>query len=292
MVWLIIEQWNQLQAFHWQFNPWLLSIAILGIVVLFFLDAYGWHLVLKAMGQDITASQSIFIWFLSSLTRYLPGGFWPYISRASLAKDQGLDIMTSSISVYLETLLLISSALAVGFPSLLYAADIHISPLSALLILIVFGLLMHPKIIQLVRYFPCQTKNAINAVQLPSLPVIAALYIYYVFFWLFFGIIFYSFVYSVYPVPFQHIIPVGSAIAFAFFSGLIVVFIPAGIGIREATLYLLLISFLPHTTCLVISISSRLWVMLGEGLSICLVFIWRRLIVKPKLSDSIHQKRL
>lgn len=276
MLWLVVDQWHHVAAIDWALSPGLFSIALLAIVALFFLDAYGWHLILKAMGQNLPAHQSIRIWILSSVTRYLPGGIWPYVSRASLAKEQGMAIPASSISLYIETLLLVTSSLAVGFPALLSAVDVPVSPVSALLIMIAFGLLMHPKIILLLRFIPGRIGKAIVSIQLPSLTHLAGLYIYYVVFWVLFGIVFVCFASAVYPIPYQNWIHVGSAIAFAFFSGFVIVFFPGGIGIREAILYVLLITSLPHPACLLISVGSRLWVMLGEGFSICLVLIWQR----------------
>lgn len=276
MVWLVVDQWNQLAAFQWQLNPWFFLVAFLGIIILFLLDAFGWHLILKAMGEDLRPHQSIYIWMISSITRYLPGGLWPYISRASLAKDEGMNIMASGISLYLESLLLITSSLAVGLPALLGTAEIEIRPLTALIILTGFGLLMHPKIIRLLRFIPGPIKKALQSTRLPRVPVILGLYLYYTLFWILFGLVFVCFVYSVFPGPVENIIHTGSAIALAFFAGFILVFFPGGIGIRETALYLMLIPSLPHSVCLVISIGSRLWVMLGEGMSICLVLGWRK----------------
>lgn len=275
MAWIVVNQWNQFQAIYRSFNPYFFSAAFLGIIGLFLLDAYGWHLILKALSQSIPATQSISIWFLSSVTRYLPGGFWPYVSRASLAKNHGVDITTSSVSLYIETLLLATSSLAVGFPALLGAANVFITPLSALLIFIAFGFLLHPKIIMLLRFIPGKTGKAIISVKLPDLSCIAGLYFYYVMFWIFFGLIFVCFVYAFYPIPYKLWIHVGSALALSFFTGFVIVFFPGGIGIRETTLYLLLVAYLPHSASLLISIGSRLWFMLGEGLLIFLILIWK-----------------
>lgn len=276
MVWFLIRQWDQVQAIQIKLNLALLLLSLFGVVVLFLLDAYGWHLILKTLGHTLPAIHSLRIWVLSSVTRYLPGGFWPYVSRASLAKNQGLDITSSGLSLYIETLMLVTSSLAVGFPALLVAVDIPLSLLSALLILLAFGSLLHPKVILLLRFMPGRVGRAIVVVRLPGLKQMACLYVYYVAFWILFGAIFVFFVRSVYPLDVQNWIYVGSSFAFAFFSGFVMVFFPGGIGVRETTLFLLLGPFLPHPACLLISIGSRLWIMIGEALCITLILLWRR----------------
>jgi len=276
MVTVLISQWNQIHTIQIEVNRLLISISLLGVIALFFLDAYGWHLILRAMGYSLPAMHSLRIWVLSSITRYLPGGVWPYVSRASLAKEYGVDIKSSSLSLYLETLMLLTSSLAVGFPSLLVAVNIPISPLSALPILVAFGLLMHPKLILLLRFFPGKVGIAMGSVRPPGVKRIAGLYFYYVIFWILFGVIFVCFVSSIYRVDAKNWIYIGSSLPFAFFSGFVVVFFPGGIGIRETTLFLLLRPFLPHPECLLIAIGSRLWIMTGEGICLTTALIWRR----------------
>lgn len=273
---VMMDQWNQITAIEWSVSPGLLSLSVLGILLLFFIDAYGWHLVLRYLDQTISVNQSIRIWLLSSLTRYLPGGFWSYLSRASMAADQGVGIAVSSISLYLETLLLITSSIAVGFPAILAVVGLPIKPSYAIAVLLICSMLLHPKVIALLRFVPGKVGTAMASVRLPSARRVIGLYLYYVLFWILFGIVFVGFVYAIYPVPPRYWIQIGASIALAFCVGFVLVFFPGGIGVREATLYFLLLPLLPHTACLLISVGSRLWVMLGEGLSLFLVLLWRR----------------
>ncbi len=274
MALLIIDQWRRIADLGWSIDPQLLVLSLIGLLVLFFLDAFGWHLILRSLDQQIAAKQSIRIWILSSLTRYLPGGFWPYVSRASLASEHGVGIATSSISLYIETLLLIASSLAVGFPALMGAAGIAVHPALVLIVILACGTLLHPKVISLLCLIPGRIGEAVATVHLPRLRRIIGLYIYYVLFWLIFAVVFVCFVYAIHPIPVSYWTHVGSTISLAFAIGFVLIFFPGGIGVREATLYVLLQPLLPHTACLLISIGSRLWVMLGEGFSLLLVLLW------------------
>jgi glycosyltransferase 2 family protein len=276
MIWILIRQWKLIQSTSCDVNLWYLGGSCCGILVLFFFGAYGWHLILIAMKQTIPTVQSLSIWILSSLTRYLPGGVWSYMSRVALAKEQGINIGTSSISLYLEMLLLMTSSLAVGIPALLLAVDIPIRIFHAMVIWLVLGLLMHPKSISLLRFLPGKIGKGLGSVSLPNIVSMIGLYIYYIIYWILFGFAFICFIYAIYPLPIELWLYTGSAFAFAFFVGFIIAFVPGGIGIREASLYFLLIGFLPDASCLFISGGSRLWIMFGEGVCILVVFIWRR----------------
>lgn len=287
MALLVMDQWSQIADIGWSIDLQLLVVSLIGLVALFFLDAFGWHLILRSLDQEIAVKQSIRIWILSSLTRYLPGGFWPYVSRASLATEQGVGIATSTISLYIETLLLIASALAVGFPAFMGAAGIGVHPALVLVVILACGALLHPKAISLLRIIPGRPGKAIAAVRLPPLSRVLGLYMYYVLFWVIFGIVFVCFVYTIHPIPVSYWIYIGSTICLAFAIGFVLVFFPGGIGIREATLYFLLQPLLPHTACLLISIGSRLWIMLGEGLSLLLISVWK----KPRRAPTSQSGR-
>ena len=212
-----MDQWNRLQAFSWTFNVKLLLLSTACIVLLFFLDGYGWHLILKALKQKISSSKSIHIWVMSSMTRYLPGGFWPYVSRASLAKDYGISISASSVSLYFETLLLATSSLAVGLPSLMGAANLPVRPWTAGPALILLGFLMHPRIVSCLKYLPGRLGQAISKVDTPQISALIKLYLYYVMFWILFGLVFSLFISSFYPIAFSHIIHTSSYTLFLAF---------------------------------------------------------------------------
>lgn len=287
MAYLLISQWNSIPETEITINLGLMVFSIFCLLILFLLDAYGWHLILRSLNQTINAQTSIRIWILSSVTRYLPGGIWPYIGRVSMSKKAGIEYSTSSVSLYIETLLLASSSLAVGFPALLGTTGIPVSPYAGLASLVLFGLAMHPKVIMLLGYLPGKIGKVFSSLKLPLIRHIFFLYIYYVIFWILFGVVFVCFVLSIYSVPSEHWIHVGSSIALGFSIGFIVIFFPGGIGIREATIYLLLAPTLTPAASALISVGSRIWVISGEALCLLLV-----LIVKNRFPDNPSSKML
>ena len=287
MVVVVYDQWDKLQSFNWVIRKDYLAASIVGIVGLLFLDALGWHLILRAMGQQISAEQSIRIWQISSLARYIPGGIWSYASRVTLAKGAGVNFTYASMSLYLETLLLMASSLAVGLPALFATTGLPFSPLSSVALCLSLGLMMHPKIISLLRYLPGKTGDGISRMTLPSVKCTLGLYGYYLVFWILFGVVFDCYVAAFFPLPLQSWIPAGASIALGFFIGFVLIFIPGGLGVRESALYVLLLPFLPAPVSLLISVSSRLWIILGELLSLGIILIYGKLVKLDPLKNLI-----
>ena len=273
MFFLLQNQWNEIQDIKVEIRPFYLIISSLLLILIFFLDALGWHLILNAMGHHPSPVRSMYVWMISSITRYLPGGIWAYTSRAVMAKELGISLKSSIVSMYIETILLVSSALIVGLPALLYITDISTNPLVILLVVPILGLFLHPKVFRIFRFLPGEICQKISSLDLLPAKVTFALYVYYIVFWLLFGAVFVCFSQAIYPTGIENWIVIASSMAIGFSIGFIVIIFPGGIGIRESTIYFMLLPIFPPTACLIVSIGSRIWIIIAEILSTLTVIL-------------------
>src|SRR3990172_11713077 len=95
---------------------------------------------------------------------------------------------------------------------------------------------------------------------------------YYSFNWLLAGVSFYIFIRAFYPVELHYILIISGIYAISYAAGFIIFFMPAGLGVREGTLTLLLSLFIPMPVAIGISLLSRLWII-GLELLILLFFL-------------------
>ncbi len=271
MLTIFIEQWPHLQKLGHQLSILNISVSIIAITLLFVLDAYGWHLILVGLAYSPKVIESIRIWMLSSITRYIPGGLWSYISRAEMTRQQNISLGASSLAMYMETMLLAITSLVIGFPSLALATGYDFKILEAIGLCLILSLSIHPSLLKLLHLLPGRIGETFSRVNLPSLRKLLLLYCYYLLFWIVFCSCFTGFVNLFVPLPPELWITVGSSIALSFFAGFVVIFVPGGIGVREGVLYLLLQPHMSEADALLIAVSSRIWVMMGELLSLVIV---------------------
>ena len=282
MGWLLYKQGLQISSLQLSVAVGPMLLASLGLVVLFFLDALGWHLILKALGRNPPVLASIRIWMVSSIARYLPGGIWSYTTRAGMSKSQDIGLACSTLGLYLETLMLTASSLAIGLPALLAANGLDINIWMAVAAWLVLGLGMHPGCLRLLHYLPGRIGKVFSRVQLPSVGQLFRLYLFYLAFWCLFCTCFVLFVQSIIPLPPELWLVTGSVLSLSFFIGFVVVFVPGGIGIREGAIYFLLSPHIPAAAALLIAISSRLWIMSGELIALSLTeLLYRRYSQRP-----------
>ena len=87
---------------------------------------------------------------------------------------------------------------------------------------------------------------------------------FYMFSWVVNGIGFYLLIKSFYATPLSLILPLTGAFAVSWIIGFLSLITPSGLGIREGILTFLLGFYFPLPIAIIISLVSRLWIILGE----------------------------
>ena len=242
------------------------TILLIGV---FFVDATGWALILRNLGEtQLSFRQAWWVWMASSISRYLPGGIWPYASRIAMAQSAGVKPGTTALSLVLEILLLAVSALVVSVPALLGVSGGPISPIAAAVGIIVGLCALHPRSLSIGRRLPGRVGRMVAEIQPVPYRQMLYLFFYYVVFWCLFGAAFTLFAHSL-GIEIALTLA-SSAFALAFFLGFIAIFSPSGLGVREGALYFLLVPHVGYAAALTLSVSSRLWLMVGELSSLAL----------------------
>lgn len=95
---------------------------------------------------------------------------------------------------------------------------------------------------------------------------------YYSLFWIVTGTAFYFFVRSFYPLSFSYIPILSGIYAISFVAGYLTFFTPAGLGVREGCLTVLLSFFIPTPIAIGIALLSRLWVV-GAEIAILIIIL-------------------
>jgi uncharacterized membrane protein YbhN (UPF0104 family) len=85
----------------------LAAFGLTGLMLL--LMPLGWKTALSMVGFPLTFRLSAFIYFRTSIFRYLPGSFWQFTARAYVAKGQGVSLSLYAAGSFLELFVLLST---------------------------------------------------------------------------------------------------------------------------------------------------------------------------------------
>jgi hypothetical protein len=227
----------------------------------------AWRALLADLGSPLPPPAAVRVMFIGQLGKYLPGSVWPVVAQMEMSRDLGVG-RSQAGAASLVTLALaapaavLTSALTLPFVSA--AALSHYWPV--LLVLPVSAFLLHPPVLnRMLNWALRVARRGELPHAVPRTPLLLALG-WMVFSYVAFGASIWALVHELGAtgsVARQLLVSIGG-FGLAWAAGFLVVFVPAGAGIREAVLTLTLSPVLPHGPAILVALISRLVFTAGD----------------------------
>lgn len=272
-----------------RWRPALLPLAVstVGLAFLHLAQSFLWRRIVGDLaGVWPNARATVRIYFVSGLGRYIPGSIWQVAGLAVLAQRDGVPPLAATASSILGTLaFLVSGAvfLAVLLPD--WAGGITAAVLAVAIVAAALGLVVFLVETQagarirrsLARHVPAKLAPAFELAGRIR-PRDAMLWgLGYGAGWLLLCASFTLFVAAFVPAAAGEARHLSGTIAASYLAGYVVLVAPAGIGVRESVMGLLLSSVIPVPAAVVVSVASRIWFVVAELLALgTLPFLPRR----------------
>lgn len=256
----IVANWSAIQDFNWRIQiPYIVLTLLFGIVG-FSLFPLGVRESLVLLSIKINYKTSFKLYFYSQMAKYLPGRFWILLGRVYLYDKEGIDKTNGSIGLLFEIMLQINGSLIVFFLSYLLFGDSQF-PLKFLFFLgylILSFTFLHPRIFGLVndKLLNRFTKKVISDYSFGKMLKLQLLFIVY---WLVIGFSFYLFIQGVVKTDMANVGYFIGILPGAWAVGFLSFLTPAGLGVREGFMALLLKPYFPTSVAMSIAILGRLW---------------------------------
>lgn len=256
--------------FKWQVNFTWLLLSLIPLLTAFLTGALGWSVILRLIGIQVPLTTVVRIWLISQLGKYLPGGtVWYTASRIVLSAEVGITASQTVKGILLETVFLIVGGATFFLLSLTvgWQRNSLSLALSATSVVLVSLVLLWPPV------FAFVTRNVYRVVGLEyeaallkprDLFLIAA---YYTGQWVLLGCAFLFLVNALYPLSVSQAPAVAGAFAISCVIGYLVIFVPGGIGVREASLMTILTGLMPFPAAMAVAVISRPWYSILEALT-------------------------
>ena len=278
MVW---DHWNQVKETPFTLRPFpfILSTAIFAFS--YFIQIWAWYLITLKLRIALSPSETLKVWFYSQLGKYLPGKIWLFLSRFHFYESKGKSKKAISIALYLETVTIIMAAGLIFLAALIFHREIRLfyswrHPGWLVLLFLLGFIFLHPRVLQkILNWALIHFKREPVSLSISYSDILWILLVCIVS-WVSGGVGFYFFVDSVYPVGPQYILFLTGALAISSTLGLVAIFAPSGLGVREGALVYLLLLMMPPPVAVIISILTRIWMTLIEIGLIGMVYLISR----------------
>jgi len=259
----VVLNWNELrsQDVAFQIKPLWIILAALLVWCSYGILIEAWRRILLGWGQTLGYSPALRIWCLSNLGRYLPGKVWSVVGLAVLAQRSGVAGWAAAGSA------LVMQALAIGTGALVMslgapgAASPHALLLAcALAGCVIVSLVWSPlaqRLIHLVR----------PGTEFRALPLATALLGASVTLlsWVAYGIAFWLLAKGIFVTTSLSIVQATGVFAAGYIVGLLALFAPGGVGVRELVYVALLAPIVGSGGAAALSIASRLLLTATEA---------------------------
>ncbi len=244
---------------------WLIAASVLLLLMYFATAALWGRIVVDLGGPAIATPVAVRIFMIANLGRYVPGKVWQIAGLAALAKGRGVPATTATAAAVLGQGLALVAATAIGLGALLAGPPAQRRwglVVAALMGAAVLAGSLPPVFryvagawFRLTRTEAPEALGAVHGIRwlLVSLVIWAG---YALSFWLLvtsFG--------SSAPL-----VPTASAFAAAYVLGYLMIFAPAGVGVREGFLVAFLTPSLGLTVATAMSVVARIWTTVVEVL--------------------------
>jgi len=258
----VYSHWQEVKVYQWSVNPVALILSLISLLAAFFYAAWTWMVALRFIGVRLKYRQAFQIYVVPHLGKYLPGKAWAVAGMAFLAYREGIPASTAAGMAILNQGVAIAGGITVGLVGIIiYGIQLPWQLPLWMVFSGLFGLLwlIHPKILGV-------TANVMGRI-LHREEIKFSLRWYYAYImlalkmvsWTLFGFAFYLFVYALTGII-KHLLVTVSAFPLACCIGILALFVPAGIGVREAVLMTTLINVgVNEGAAIGISLASRIW---------------------------------
>ena len=252
------------------------AIALGLLAAYYLLFAVGWQWLLAALGVPIGYWLALQAEMASMLAKYVPGGVWTPLARVVWLRRAGVRQTPVVVgSILLEAGLSALSGVLVFGAGRLWVEDVVFPALPLGIFTIAVAALVHPRI-----YVPL-TRPVFRRFDAkpPALPyrTTATLLMFYAGTWLVGGAALFFLVRSVGGDPAASSIPyLGGTAAVGAIVAVLSVFAPSGLGVREGSMYGLLVAVTTEAVALGATILNRLAITLVEALLLAgAIAVWR-----------------
>ena len=232
----------------------LAALSLLGVV---------WGRCLKALGHTVGVLSAVHQYFVGQLGKYVPGGIWPVIGRAEMARRSGASTQTSYWATVLSMGLTYLAGLVVALVAVTVEAPADTRWL-ALLILIPIGLAsLHPRFVSSVLKLMGRLAKRDFRLPIPSSRAIGALIGAYLPAWVLISLATW-FVSLAFTGDAPSFVNITLATTFSWVAGFLVLPVPSGIGVREVAFIALATSLPSVGVAAAVALVSRFAFVLAD----------------------------
>jgi hypothetical protein len=243
-----------------------LLLSLIPHALAFALGGVGWALIVKKIDASQSIRGSFRIYFLSSIGRNLPGGFWHIAGRVHLHKRAGGSGTATIVATGVELVLAVLAGTAIYAIAVLTNSVNSLIPRGWLIaLLLVEAVLLWPPIFNRVVNWSIQhsTDEDVSSITVGAGTILQWIGLYLVILFMG-GVVLCVVGNAVYPLEWQRLPGLAGAWGISMAVSGLTFWLPVRLGIRDGILAMALSEQMPLSAAVVIAALWRVWISVSE----------------------------
>lgn len=281
MGWAVVAGLRELQMRSESLNFQLVGIGMGFVLIASLLGSVVWHSMMRSFHLTLPWRQNVIIHMTSNAAKYIPGYGWHYVSKGYLLSDTGAKVPSRFLVIVSEVVILISSGSVLGLTSMTVPShsmlaydNLRIWPVGTLL-LVIFATLgwvgfVHHTVATTDHHLQSWRDRFLFTLWICVAWIVAGIG------WIALSAAVLLFIKALDATTAATFLDGVIALTFSSIVSLAVIFVPAGLGVREVTMAALLAPSVSVSLAVTASIMLRLAVILCEILQLGVVLMWSK----------------
>lgn len=249
-----------------------------------------WHQITVRNGITFPLRRAIPVWFYSALGKYVPGKVFTLLARLHFYGKENCSAGRISLCYFLETVFTLLAYILTALLALVLAGIETLQNFQPALIvlLIVFAASLHPRILSFAinLFRRIEHKEPIKLdIRYRDMVGFVGMYTLN---WFVMGAGFFLLTGAIYSVEPRSVIYLSGAFSVASLAGILSVFAPSGLGVREGVLAVALAPVLPTSVGVIIALVSRVWFTIGEFICIGVALVYDKAMRGTQIADIVE----
>lgn len=263
------RDWGNVKEFIFGIE-WFAWLSVVFLVAAVMVSGALWGKLIKdSTGYEVSIKDSLRIHSASWILKYVPGQVGSLVNKVAWAGKVGVSKTAAATSVIYENILLVFASMVVSIPIVLIAdSDVYADPTVLMGLALVLAILVLSNdsvlyrilnyLLRLVKKKPIDRKymmrggSMLKYTSLYAIPRILN------------GIGFVIICSAMFSVTPEMYLPLAATFVFASAIGLLALFVPSGIGVREAVIVVLLSTYIPVEQAVVVSLVARFFATMAD----------------------------
>jgi len=256
-VWALVANRTEIAAGLSQLSPWTFVVALVAGFATTGASLFVWRSLMTDLGHRLPIPAAARIFYVSQLGKYVPGSVWSILTQIELSREHRIPKRTNVAVGVLAIAISVTSGLCVGALMLPFAAAAAHRYWWILLVIPVFLTVLHPRVLgpALNRVLRLARREPLP--RTPSGRGLAQVVGFQLLVWLLLGLQAWLLLVGMGAQTWQSLPVAVGGYALAYSLGQMAVGLPAGAGVRDAALTLMLSAVVTPATALVVALLAR-----------------------------------